>query len=260
MRIGVLPALVVLGASLANASPIRIVVTEVSSSVRYGHAVPDADANDAAVARIAINQLEGPLVAVSTSDTHPAGARHWCQGMRTKALDASNALRQILGLEPITVAPHHRMGPIVVPLEGAPHHPHGGHMPPPPLVPFVGTAVRPGLVAEGGDPRGPMWAHHRGHRMMRQSFLRRVHHALMTLGPWEGRAVAFVLGCGIGVLLRMVWVVVLLTARAFRGTREDETVYDVVFDEAELLVAPPQYTTIEGSEAVPVATQEKEKN
>lgn len=43
--------------------------------------------------------------------------------------------------------------------------------------------------------------HHHDHdRMMREhhqrrgSFLHRVHRALMTLGPWEGRAVAFVLG------------------------------------------------------------------
>ena len=47
---------------------------------------------------------------------------------------------------------------------------------------------------------------------------------------------------------------VLVTARAFRGTRSEETEYDVVFDEAEaeMLVPPPQYTVIEGSEAVPV--------
>ena len=58
----------------------------------------------------------------------------------------------------------------------------------------------------------------------------------------------------------MVWVMVLVTARAFRGTREDEdTAYDVVFDdEAEMLVPPPQYTIIEGAEAVPVADEKKE--
>ena len=65
-------------------------------------------------------------------------------------------------------------------------------------------------------------------------------------------ALALFLGCGIGVLLRMVWVMVLVTARAFRGSREEETEYDVVFDEAEMLVPPPQYTALEGSEVVPV--------
>ena len=61
----------------------------------------------------------------------------------------------------------------------------------------------------------------------------------------------------------MVWVMVLVTARAFRGSREEETEYDVVFDEAEaeMLVPPPQYTVIQGTEAVPVAVDEKaEKN
>ena len=61
----------------------------------------------------------------------------------------------------------------------------------------------------------------------------------------------------------MVWVMVLVTARAIRGSRDDETDYDVVFDEAEaeMLVPPPQYTVIQGTEAVPVAVDEKaEKN
>ncbi|GBE78802.1 hypothetical protein SCP_0116950 [Sparassis crispa] len=40
--------------------------------------------------------------------------------------------------------------------------------------------------------------HKGGHR--HRSFLRGVHFALMALGPWEGRAVAFVLGCEIGAL------------------------------------------------------------
>jgi hypothetical protein len=32
------------------------------------------------------------------------------------------------------------------------------------------------------------------HDHLRGPFLHRVHHALMSLGPWEGRIVAFVLG------------------------------------------------------------------
>ena len=67
------------------------------------------------------------------------------------------------------------------------------------------------------------------------------------------------LGCGIGVLLRMLWVMVLVTARAFRGSRDEDEAYDVVFDEAEMLVPPPQYTIIQGSEAVPVAVDEKKE-
>lgn len=41
----------------------------------------------------------------------------------------------------------------------------------------------------------------------------------MNLGRWEGRAVAFVIGCGIGVLLRMIWVLALVTFRTVRGPR-----------------------------------------
>ncbi len=58
----------------------------------------------------------------------------------------------------------------------------------------------------------------------------------------------------------MVWVIALVTARAIRGQREDDHEYDdVVFDEAEaeMLVPPPQYTIIEGTEAVPVPVDEK---
>jgi len=62
----------------------------------------------------------------------------------------------------------------------------------------------------------------------------RLHKALMMLGPWEGRAVAFVLGCGLGVLLRIAYLALLLTYRAIRGTeqQEEETA-------EEYLVPPP---------------------
>ncbi|KAJ6573548.1 hypothetical protein DFH09DRAFT_1312248 [Mycena vulgaris] len=81
-------------------------------------------------------------------------------------------------------------------------------------------------------------AHH-GER----SFLMRVHMALMALGPWEGRAVAFVLGCGIGVLLRMLFVVAVVTVRAIRGPRPALNEYEPVDSDAEeIFVAPPQYT------------------
>ena len=54
-------------------------------------------------------------------------------------------------------------------------------------------------------------------------------------------------------MLRMVWVMVLVTARAFRGSRDEDAEYEeVIFDDAEILVPPPQYTMIEGTEAVPV--------
>jgi hypothetical protein len=67
---------------------------------------------------------------------------------------------------------------------------------------------------------------------------------LMMLGPWEGRIVAFVLGailvlsavdsmlgtngtfsmvgCGVGMLLRMFWVMAILLVRGTRGRESGE--------------------------------------
>ncbi|EIW63662.1 uncharacterized protein TRAVEDRAFT_26841 [Trametes versicolor FP-101664 SS1] len=208
--------------------------------------------------------------------------------MRAKALEATNRFRAMFGLDPVAIdaipmpmhaiprpRPHKHMHDEqqgeeddfvrILPL---PHNVPGFPMANAPILPFVGTPVRPAFAMEETE-MAPGWVGRPAHRFQRfhrhhGSFLRRVHHALMALGPWEGRAVAFVLGCGIGVLLRMMWVMVLLTARAIRGPSGEDTDsdgYDVVFDEAELLVPPPQYTMLAGSEAVPVAaaTDEKEK-
>ncbi|KAH8806887.1 hypothetical protein DL96DRAFT_1473897 [Flagelloscypha sp. PMI_526] len=89
--------------------------------------------------------------------------------------------------------------------------------------------------------------HHGGHH----SFAQRIQSALMALGPWEGRAVAFVLGCGIGVLLRMVFVMVILSYRAIKGSsrkeEEDESevqyavIYEYQDDAEEIAVPPPNY-------------------
>ncbi|PIL28043.1 hypothetical protein GSI_09894 [Ganoderma sinense ZZ0214-1] len=286
MRFGALSAFAVLGASLSvSASPLRVVVTEVSS-VRYGHAAADGSNQLAHISHppvdtlFAVSAFTQPvhILPVQNDEKPHSAGRHLCQSMRAKALDASNALRQWLGLEPIRVdLPTHRRPHFFKPGSAEGMEPdmamttttkggktdHGL-----PILPFVGTPVRPAFPeGEGGwgdrQGRRPMWinryGHGHGHQHLRGSFLHRVHHALITLGPWEGRAVAFVLGCGIGVLLRMVWVMVLVTARAFRGSRPEETEYDVVFDEAEaeMLVPPPQYTIIEGAEAVPVPADEK---
>ncbi|TCD67318.1 hypothetical protein EIP91_000288 [Steccherinum ochraceum] len=105
---------------------------------------------------------------------------------------------------------------------------------------------------EGSNARMERSGHHHGHNVghhLRGDFLHRINHALVSLGTWEGRIVAFVLGCGIGVLLRMMWVLGLVLIRSVRGSREepepsaDEVVYYegvVLFDEADH--TPPQYT------------------
>ncbi|KAJ7057626.1 hypothetical protein C8F01DRAFT_991648 [Mycena amicta] len=85
----------------------------------------------------------------------------------------------------------------------------------------------------------------------RPSVLMRVHFALMSLGAWEGCAVAFVLGCGIGVLLRMFWVLTVLSVRALRSTGTSSSTVDYYYaeleveaeaDAEEIFIAPRMYT------------------
>ncbi|KAH9859160.1 hypothetical protein C2E23DRAFT_880522 [Lenzites betulinus] len=271
MRTTALSALVLLGASLVASTPIRVVVTahqEISSDGPFDGPLlaavrpPSEPIHFTHIERIGGNDQDGVK--------HSNGRRP-CKATHSKAVDLMNDFRAMLGF------------PLINPEEdGADHRVHIlpiGFVPTPhrgpelsgrvkagaaaPILPFVGTPVRPAFGGGGdrqdwlqrnGDHRMHRFRHHQG------SFLRRVHHALMALGPWEGRAVAFVLGCGIGVLLRMMWVMVLITARAIRGPSQEDSEedgYDVVFEDAELLVPPPQYTVLAGSEAVPVPSDEK---
>jgi len=139
------------------------------------------------------------------------------------------------------------------------------------ILPFIGTPNvngNPELVRvvhnspEHAHGFGAHRFHYKHNNGERPSFLVRVHVALMSLGPWEGRAVAFVLGCGIGVLLRMAWVLVVLTIRGFRSPRsEEEHVYTVIdIDAEEIFVAPPTYTyPVEKAEAAAPAPAEETK-
>ncbi|KAJ8454834.1 hypothetical protein ONZ51_g12798 [Trametes cubensis] len=326
MRTSALSAFVILGATLASGSPLRVVVTTHQEFSNYGSGpLPAVVPADAQLAHIA-HPVEMITPGVGFMHGHAANSeynamisnssggngRHLCQRLREKALEVSNKFRSMFSLAPIevTVTPYRggMEGPDRNLVHILPVTPPGGPMPvlhakpiptdiKGPILPFIGTPVRPAF-AQGEEgwaarPGGHRFRHHRG------SFLRRVHHALMVLGPWEGRAVAFVLGaaveldhilnertdgcnlflfilryhlwisyrCGIGVLLRMVWVMVLVTARAIRGpSRRSSDIdsahdgYDiVVFDEdaEEILVPPPQYTVVVNSEAVPVGADEK---
>ena len=78
-------------------------------------------------------------------------------------------------------------------------------------------------------------------------FIARLERAIMSLGPWEARAVAFVLGCGFGALLRTLFMLCLITMRAFRSRSqrhvelsEDVAVFLPV-DEAIPSSDPPAY-------------------
>jgi hypothetical protein len=124
------------------------------------------------------------------------------------------------------------------------------------ILPFIGTPEGPTFIKvengkEGGSmaPPGRGGFHHQ--RFMCRSgikgFMIRLHRSLNALGPWEGKVVAFVLGCGIGVLLRMVWVLAVISYRSIRGGREPEntqTEYAIVLDQSDaevIFVAPPSY-------------------
>ena len=106
----------------------------------------------------------------------------------------SNAFRKALGLP--LIEPAETSGPA-----------HGGTVK---ILPFIGTNPTFVEVGTDGKTRGgdgikmvhPADHHRKQHgdhrafrqRLAREPFFTRVHFALMTLGPWEGRAIAFVLG------------------------------------------------------------------
>jgi len=166
----------------------------------------------------------------------PSANRQTCRArLREKAIAISNAFRQALGLAPIQVE-----GP------GTVH-----------ILPFIGNPNGPTFIkGEEGGKNGaggmnPSPHHHRFkcHGAIK-GFMIRLQRSLNALGPWEGKVVAFVLGCGIGVLLRMVWVLSVISYRAIRGSREQEnteTEYSLVLDQSDMepaeviFVAPPTY-------------------
>ncbi|KAG8819397.1 hypothetical protein FRC17_010465 [Serendipita sp. 399] len=97
--------------------------------------------------------------------------------------------------------------------------------------------------------RTSVWIQHL-HRQRPTTFWGRLQRALYALSPWEGRALAFVVGCGLGVLVRMIYVFIVLAVRMWRreqkrreegqlhlpGDEEggDEIVGVVLFDAASI--------------------------
>jgi len=75
--------------------------------------------------------------------------------------------------------------------------------------------------------------------------MKRLHLALMMLGKWQGRAVAFVVGCGLGVLLRMFFVLTVILYRSVRcGSQAEELAqYGIVLreDPEDIAVPPPHF-------------------
>lgn len=119
-----------------------------------------------------------------------------------KALKITNWLRVQAGLPP--VIPHHHGGPH---FHG--HNPgaDGSHrmemldvhhqLPPPPF------GLHPEAI-NGHFHSHPMMMPPQTHNFQDVSFMDRLANAIMSLGPWEGRAVAFVIGRSKISLLRAV--------------------------------------------------------
>ncbi|RDB16834.1 hypothetical protein Hypma_002353 [Hypsizygus marmoreus] len=274
MKFSLLTALVA-GAALVEvgASPIRVMVvtssapTEVDvfghpvpynkGNMRFGHAVPYNNGNPNVATLVKSVGADGKV-------RHRTG----CRGarLRQKAIEISNTFRQALGLPLIET------GSASASVSSRPSHDeHTVH-----ILPFVGTPPtfvetkkEDGKLTE--PPRYVAHAHphphhivHNGGRLTkhleRAPFLKRIHFALMALGPWEGRAVAFVLGCGIGVLLRMFWVLAVISYRLIKGTKEDDsnkyTEIMIVeeYDEPEEVFAAPPYTFADEKQADKDAT------
>jgi len=225
----VIAASAVLAQVGAAPAPFRLLVVTSSvevvsqfKDVRFGHAAPFID-------RALLNSNNPP--ATSDNPTPDAATskrlrhRKGCHGkkakvaifvhkIKIKAIKIGNCFRKALGW-PLIEIKHHS-------------HPHHGQ---PPHI-SNGDAGRddfvsilpfpPVTAAKGGDWAGDMSDRpHHMHHKHHGTFLSRLHHSLMNLGRWEGRAVAFVIGCGIGVLIRMFWVLAIVSYRACRGHRDE---------------------------------------
>jgi len=220
-------AAIVAAAGIAQVLAVPLLVVPQNSvpvRVRLGHAISPQV------------QSEG-----SKMRTGPCRAHRFKQ----KAVEVSNLFRQALGL-PLIQPGGHDDGRVKV-------------------LPFIGTSTI--FVSANGmegisnvfdeHPKGPRphgrhrhghrHGRHHGHRLGQGSFINRVHYSLVNLGRWEGRAVAFVLGCGIGVLLRMLFVLSVVMYRAVKGQHGEEqheyseiTIIEEFVDTPKS--SPPSYT------------------
>jgi len=235
-------AAAIAGAGIAQvtATPIRIITISQGQSagaqaldgVPFEHSIPLPPA----VATVTWNGEE--VKGKTPHMRRPCGGR--MSRFRQKGIELSNAFRKALGLPIIENHPHphliYKSGPLrsVTPtlmVDGIPVHQLRPQATPVPV------------------PHHRHHHHHgmRVHRVHGAPFVTRLHYSLMNLGRWEGRAVAFVLGCGIGVLLRMFWVLAIVTYRAIKGQREDVHEYSHItiieeYDETPIQSPPPTYS------------------
>jgi len=184
--------LLLAGTGLAVANPLHVMIATTDvSAFRLGHAAANME------------PTVGP-------DTKPTKMRHLCKNMQKAVQDTATRLLSFIGLSGPSSAPIPDGGLTRVQIT---HHN---------LIPV--PVIEPAFVVKGGFYPDGTTTHHGIHKdCSRQGpFLHRVHRALLSLGPWEGRMVAFVLGCGLGVLLRMFWVLAVLLTRSVHRDPEHE--------------------------------------
>jgi len=238
MRISALSLIIASGGLLqATANPLRVVW------------IPqEAPASTQSSSNEAVARIHTPNVHMIMNGTH-----HGCTGarggrFRQKAAELSNAFRAALGMPLIeTHKPHFDSEK-----HGEEHHKHHKHHD------HHHHEKEPSddeLKMEEGGGRVHIYQQHpkvhghhsKGHlhgKSGREAcFFKRLHFALASLSPWEGRAMAFVIGCGLGVLLRMFWVLTVVAFRAIRGDKQESEYLPITnqHDAEEIFVAPPVY-------------------
>jgi hypothetical protein len=223
------------GAGLAAANPLHVMMASKDASpIRMGHAVANA----------------GPGTNDFSDGKPKPKMRHICKNMQKAVQGTASRLLALIGIGEHSVAvtapvPEGSVTRIQITTSGPVPHKVGFRPAVQPYPPVRGSPMPPG---EGT----PIWPHPMyisQQDRLDGPFLHRAHRALMSLGPWEGRIVAFVLGCGIGVLVRMFVVLTVLFVRAFRGNTvpesEEETTILVYAQE----VAPP-YEVVDEKKAL----------
>lgn len=161
---------------VAAPNPVKLTISTTDvSAIRLGHAAANT----------------GPPVG---PDAQPTRMRHLCKNMQKAVQSTATRLLTIIGISGPSLSntapvPEGRLSRI--------HFTYHKII----SVPVIHSAV----ALEAGDsqgvpqPDGTVMRHHEVHNFHKDGpvkgpFLHRVHRALMSLGPWEGRIVAFVLG------------------------------------------------------------------
>ncbi|KAG8891210.1 hypothetical protein FRC01_014837, partial [Tulasnella sp. 417] len=176
------------------------------AGIRFGHAAAYAQPNAATTTTI--------------TRTHSG-----CGGLRAKM----DRVREMFGLAPVVKEEEFHIMPVPQP------YPVRGEAEG--KVTMMRWHSTPGLPPDGLVTTLPYPPPQ--YRIREQSFWDRVQHALDQLGPWEGTAVSFVLGCGLGVLLRMFFVLGVLLVRARRACSQQPI--ELPAEGQVIFVAPPQY-------------------